>query len=104
VVFRNTNVTIGNVTLYDTATLSLQNFEAPNFSVYPNPSNDSWTISSISQEMRSIEIYNLLGKKVKSLEPNSTSVNIDGSDLTSGIYTMNIAINLGVISKKLFKQ
>lgn len=102
--FGSNGVIIDNVTLYDTSTLKVSDFEAEPFSVYPNPSNDSWKISSKSEKMQSIEIYDLLGKKVKSLEPNSTSVNIDASNLTPGVYTMNIASDLGVTRKKIVKQ
>ena len=102
--FGSTGVTIDNITLYSTASLSTPNFESKSFSVYPNPTNESWAISSNSQKMKSIEIYDLLGKKVKSLKPNSTDVNIDASNLNAGVYTINIATDLGIISKKLVKQ
>lgn len=100
----STGVTIDNVTLYDAATLNTTNFETQTFSIVPNPTANTWSVTANNQKMEAIEIFDLQGKKVKTLTPNNTSVNIDASDLSAGIYLMNITTNSGTTTKKLIKQ
>lgn len=102
--FGSTGVIIDNMTLYNAATLGVKNNESEIFTVYPNPANDSWTVTSKGQEIKSIEIFDLLGKKIKSLQPNSTSINIDASNFISGAYIINVGTDLGVVRKKIIKK
>ncbi|HWY37503.1 MAG TPA: T9SS type A sorting domain-containing protein [Bacteroidia bacterium] len=55
-------------------------------SVYPNPANNNITIQS-STELGIISIYNALGEKVKETKTQEARVEIDISNLPSGVYT-----------------
>jgi len=102
--YGTTGVVVDNMTLYDTAALSVDDFKTNVFAVYPNPTNNVWTVSSKNQTINSIEVYNVLGKKVISSQPNTLSATIDASNLTSGIYFTNIKTVSGIVSKKLIKN
>ena len=57
-------------------------------SIYPNPVADYFKINS-NIEVTKIEIYNLIGKRVKVLQNNSSGL-FDVSDLRNGIYLVRV--------------
>jgi len=67
------------------------------FQVYPNPAREVVYIKSSNQKMKSIALYNLIGKKVlaqSSINSNNTSVNISG--LPKGAYLVLIENESGI--------
>ena len=74
-------------------------------SAYPNPFADKLTIETTQGDM--ISIYNMLGEKMKSvsLKSGQTKVQVDGTELNSGIYFYSI-IKEGVIveTRKVVKE
>ena len=82
--------------------LSASDFSQNNFEVtlYPNPVRDILNIEA-ETELKSIEIYNLQGQKVKISNQKQTNI----SDLASGIFIVKIQDeNNAVIIKKIVKQ
>jgi hypothetical protein len=74
---------------------------------YPNPFNHSTTISYqiLSKTDVKIELYNILGERVKTLfsgerEAGNYMVNLDGSDLSSGVYYYRLTTEDFVDTKK----
>ncbi|WP_435414846.1 T9SS type A sorting domain-containing protein [Polaribacter aestuariivivens] len=65
------------------------------FNIYPNPVDDLLNINSKST-IKSGIIYNLLGKKVVTINSNSTDV----SKLKAGVYILKIKDEFGNISSK----
>lgn len=65
--------------------LSNPDFMAMNFDYYPNPVKNNLTISSESI-IDNIEIYSVLGQKVKSIKVNDIQTEINLSELTQGLY------------------
>lgn len=88
------------------STLSVEEntlLQALNF--YPNPTNDVITINNDKQLDISIEIYDILGKKV--LQTKSSSIRkqtINLSSLKTGVYLTQIKAGSNSITKKLVKQ
>ena len=81
-------------------TLSLENQTKVVFSLYPNPTNDVLNIET-DLDLKSIEIYNIQGQKVKSA--NQKQVNV--SDLASGMYMIKIQdTDNAIATKKFVKQ
>ncbi|MCA0133366.1 T9SS type A sorting domain-containing protein [Winogradskyella alexanderae] len=73
--------------------------------IFPNPSKDNWNItSSNNQNLTSVRIYDLLGKEVMVLNPNSTEVTINASSLKSGIYLAKLSTVNGSKTIKLVKN
>ena len=54
--------------------------------VYPNPTTNSWNVATNSMRIDSIEVFDILGKRVISLQPNTMSATIDATHLNPGIY------------------
>ena len=82
-------------------TLSVQEFDASQISMFPNPTNGLLTVSS-KTTLSKIEIFNILGKRVKMVE-NSNDINL--SELSAGAYIARItAVDGKTINKKIIKN
>ncbi|WP_179339794.1 T9SS type A sorting domain-containing protein [Winogradskyella ludwigii] len=79
-----------NLYVYRAPTLSTNEFELENVSVYPNPTNSVWNIKTINQNISSVQVFDILGKQVLTLNPNSFEVTLDASELNNGIYLAKI--------------
>jgi hypothetical protein len=68
------------------------NIETHNFTIYPNPTSTSLTISYSSQQIIKdrIQIYNSMGALVKTVDPKQSSTVIDVSELASGLYIVRL--------------
>ena len=63
------------------------------YNIYPNPTNGNITVSGESISL--VEVYNICGQKVISLETKASSVNVNMSELTAGVYMVKIVDNNG---------
>ncbi|SEP83650.1 Por secretion system C-terminal sorting domain-containing protein [Hyunsoonleella jejuensis] len=84
--------------------LGVDDFESTSFSVYPNPTQESWTIKAQNTKITNIKVYDVLGKNVMMLSPNTIETKIDGASLMKGIYFAKIETVSGTSSVKLVKQ
>lgn len=92
-----------NLYVYRAATASVENNELLGFSMYPNPATNRLNISA-KETILSAEIFNVIGKKVMSVNVNKTSESIDVSSLTSGIYLVKYDVNGVTGTAKFIKQ
>ncbi|MCA0154142.1 T9SS type A sorting domain-containing protein [Winogradskyella vincentii] len=83
--------------------LSINEFETASFSVYPNPTNDVWNIEGISVMIK-VALYDILGKEVLTITPNTTAVTIDTTTFKTGIYFAKIEGVNGTETVKLVRQ
>jgi endoglucanase len=71
--------------------------------IFPNPSSDNFTLQlSNINEVRSVSVYDLSGKKVEDVAVSSGKT-IFGSDLTSGVYILSVTTAQGQINSKVIK-
>ena len=85
-------------------TLGIADVAKAAFKVYPNPSQNSWKVRIENVNMSSIKVFDILGKNVLSLSPNTSETVIDGSSLKSGLYFAQIKTAKGINSVKLIKN
>lgn len=78
--------------------------ESDGISVFPNPSNDHWTISSGNRDIVSLQVFNIQGKLLLLDNPNSHTVKIDASGLAEGIYLTKISTDSGISVFRLVKK
>ena len=95
--------TLGSVVIGE-ATAGVDDNSFVNVSVYPNPSNSNWNFRTGNTVITSVEVFNLLGKRVVSQNNNSTEISISTEGLTSGIYIARITTEQGVKSVKLIRE
>ena len=89
------------------ASLSVNEALAGKFSAYPNPSNGIINLTNAeSIRVSNVQITDLNGRVVKTVSysdaPSAVEINI--SDLSSGMYMMNITSDEGVAVKKIMKN
>ena len=71
--------------------------------VYPNPTNSIVTLSRIEKESV-IEVINVLGEKIISVQSNNISIDLDLSELENGIYFVKVSSEKGMVTKRVVKQ
>ena len=84
-------------------TLSINNSNVAEISVYPNPTNGRFFINS-SHNIKTILVRNVLGAVIKSISINNLSEVIDLNGFDKGIYMVDIETEYEIISKKLILQ
>ncbi|ARV07991.1 hypothetical protein BTO04_05155 [Polaribacter sp. SA4-10] len=61
------------------------------FAAYPNPvSNGILNISSASDSLKNLTLFNLLGKQVLSSSFSGVQSNVDVSSISDGIYILKV--------------
>jgi hypothetical protein len=75
-------------------------------SLFPNPAKDRLVIKyqGVSREPVSMEIYNVLGSKVKSINHTGIETDVNISDLQKGIYFIRFKEGSKTISKSFSKS
>lgn len=83
--------------------LNTRDVNAVTFNAYPNPTKDAWNIAA-SQAITSVQLFDITGKQVKAIQPNNTNVQIDASELASGMYFATVQTENGSKTVKLVKN
>ena len=85
--------------------LSTDNFLKDAFSVSPNPANSIVKISNTQDiNVSAISITDLNGRVVKNASyENVSNVEVNISDLTAGVYMINVKTDSGSVNKKIIK-
>jgi hypothetical protein len=96
-------VYVDNILLTRNNPLSVNGFDAAEFKVFPNPTNGNWNITG-STVIDNVTVYDVLGKQVIALTPNTTEAVINASSLTTGVYFARIEALNGTKTIKLVKQ
>ncbi|MBL4663376.1 MAG: T9SS type A sorting domain-containing protein [Flavobacteriaceae bacterium] len=95
----------GNQAVFGNELLSAPTHDISSFKVYPNPVGEELTIFSPNNEVLSVEIYDINGKKVDSFEGNIQGLDkINVTYLDSGIYFLKILTDVGYVTKKIIKK
>jgi hypothetical protein len=84
-------------------TLSTQDFQLEGVKLFPNPVTNVLNIQS-NMSIDNVEIFNLLGQKIKELNPSSNMNTIDMSDLSKGMYLVQVNINGKESTYKVLKE
>ena len=72
------------------------------FKLFPNPAKDVITLKMSSEDIGStIEVFNILGKAVKTMKMTNNSYKMDVSDLANGMYLIRVHTKNGLAIKKL---
>ncbi|WP_152285998.1 T9SS type A sorting domain-containing protein [Flavicella marina] len=95
------HIYVDNILLSDSSTASVNNIDAFDFGIYPNPVNDELTIST-EETIESVQVLDLVGKTVISSSAVNGSVNVSG--LKSGIYVVKVNASKGSATSKFVKK
>ena len=86
------------------ATLSVNYNNITNVSIYPNPSSSNWNFKTANTVITSVDVYNIVGKRVVSQKNNSSSIAVSTQGLATGIYIARVTTPEGTQSMKLIKN
>ncbi len=90
---------------YDFGTaLAVKNFSAGSFKAYPNPTQNSWTISGGTNKITSVHVYDMLGRSVYAKATSSNDVSVNASALSKGTYFAKVSTENGTSTVKLVKE
>ncbi|WP_242204156.1 glycosyl hydrolase [Aestuariivivens insulae] len=85
------------------ASLSVKKSERQQFKVFPNPTKHNWTIRTHGTVIQSVKIFDIFGKMVLSQIINRDEAILNGYQLKSGIYFVQMETLNGIESIKLMK-
>jgi photosystem II stability/assembly factor-like uncharacterized protein len=95
--------TNGKIMKYTNGTASNNDLSiSNNFSIFPNPTHDNLTIET--PEKATIEILNIEGQIIKTINTADKQATIDVADLSSGIYIIKAKTEKGIAVKKFIKE
>lgn len=88
------------------ASLSTADFETNNFSIYPNPANNVLNLSvKNGLTVNEVTMVDINGRTVKTIVDSlGSEMEINVSDLTSGVYMLNLKTDEGVTTSKFVKK
>ena len=92
-----------NIYMYRAATAGVDKNNLLNVSLSPSPAKNELKISA-KNTIENVTIYNVLGKKVKSVSINKNEDTIDVSTLNSGIYILKYTVDSKVGTMKFVKE
>ena len=71
--------------------------------VFPNPSSGQFEITSENADIKSVEVYDMLGEKVYSSQISNlkSQISLDLSDKSAGIYFLRLKTNKGTSVTKI---
>lgn len=92
---------IGNLEYGADCSLSLEDNLASQISIFPNPAKDVLNVNVRGGiEVQNVVLYDILGKQ-QNVQINNGQINI--SNLTSGVYILNLVTNSGTLTQKIVK-
>jgi endonuclease I/chitodextrinase len=95
--------TVDDIGSHNGSTASVADNLLSDIKIYPNPANGN-TIYIKTTNNTDVNIYNVLGKMVKSIEITAQKNNIDISNLSKGIYIVKMTVDNISMTKKLIKN
>jgi hypothetical protein len=108
--FRNNGVDqyvmfLDNISVTST-NLSVDDFVSSKFSISPNPVKSMLSVSNAENiNVNAISIADLNGRVIKETKySNVSNMEVDLSELSSGMYIMNINSDQGIATKKIVKE
>ncbi|MDG2436835.1 MAG: endonuclease, partial [Polaribacter sp.] len=95
--------TVDDIGSHNGSTASVADNLLSDIKIYPNPANGN-IIYIKTTNNTDVNIYNVLGKMVKSIEITAQKNNIDISNLSKGIYIVKMTVDNISMTKKLIKN
>ena len=95
---------VDNIYFHKNTTLSTDSESLIQTRIFPNPSANGWSVSTPNTIITSVEVFNLLGKRVAIQKANSNNITVSTDGMASGIYIAKINTELGTKTVKLLRD
>lgn len=96
------DINTASADLVDNDVVGIDDIGEIEISIYPNPAHNIINISS-NLNIEEVQIYNIAGQKI-CFQRNPSLNQLNVSDLSPGVYFMNILVNGNIITKKFIKK
>lgn len=70
---------------------------------FPNPVTSVWNLAASSQ-IQTVDVFNILGQKVMSVQVDATNATINMATLKAGVYVAQVTTDAGQSSVRLIKK
>lgn len=94
------NVFVDNIEILNTP-VDIEDVDESVLSIFPNPVKDVLTIN-YNKTISQIDVYDVNGKLVKTFTTVGSSINV--SDLSNGVYLLNMQTEEGLVVRKIVKE
>lgn len=84
--------------------LSVSDNKLINLTVHPNPSISTWNLIVENSLIDEIQLFDVTGKLINTIQSQSNQAVIDGSGLTNGIYFAKVKANNAIQTIKLVRN
>lgn len=87
---------------YDGILTAMSYTEDENVLIYPNPVNDD--VNVLAQGLEEVQVIDATGQVLEVYASNSSKLEVNISDLPSGVYVLKISLSDKVILKRIYKN
>jgi hypothetical protein len=98
-----TTVFFDNLYFHKGNALSIESFSDANIKMYPNPVNNTLTITANS-DITNVSVFTVLGQEVVSTKPSSPTATLQTNNLANGTYIIKATINGKVAVSRFVKE
>ena len=92
-----------NTVTFSTITDGIADYELAT-SLYPNPNNGQFTINNEQFTINNVQVYDVYGKLLKTVEVNGNTAELDVRELSAGVYFVRVSTEKGVVTKSFVKK
>lgn len=89
---------------FTTSTVGVEHYELEHTEVYPNPTTGQFRIQNTEVRIQSVEVFDVYGKLMYSVEVNDNTVTVDASNYASGVYFIRINTDKGLVNRRIVKK
>ena len=82
----------------------INDYLSSNTTLYPNPTTGKFRIENSEFRIESVEMYDVYGKLMTSVEVNDNIAEIDASNFASGVYFVRVLTEKGMVTKRIVKK
>ena len=86
-----------------TVVLGSASFDLSQLNYYPNPVKDIFNVK-YNKEIISVDVYDLTGRKVMDMKPNTLEVQLNMTNLSSAMYIVRLQSVDGITELKVYKN
>ena len=72
--------------------------------LFPNPTTGEFRIQNSKFSIQSVEVFDVFGKLMSSVDVNDNTVTIDATSYASGVYFVRILTEKGMVTKRIVKK
>ena len=92
-----------NLVTFTTEGVGINDYEQM-ISLYPNPNNGQFIINNEQLIINNVQVYDVYGKLLKSVEGGDNTVDLDVRELSAGMYFVRISTEKGMVTKSFVKK